>query len=326
MPALLCVSAQEKENRKPNIRIYTIKRIQVNFMSEHTPAERNSVPSPRSGPLCVLAAALLFSLGGMLVKLVPWHPMAIGAARSVLAGAILLVYMKLRRHRLVVNRATLFGGFAMGATSTLYVLATKMTTAADAILIQYTAPIYIILFMWAFFRVRPTKIDIGATLLLLCGVVLFFLDSLGGGALVGNLLAVLSGVTWALVFMMKQWDGADNLSSVFFGCVFGAVVGMPWLLSPAVEWTGGAVLGVLAIGFVQFGAAYVFMAEGLTSTPPLTASLISMIEPILNPIWVALIVHETIGPLSLAGALIVVIGVIGYNVLKAREEHAKGKK
>ena len=77
---------------------------------------------------------------------------------------------------------------------------------------------------------------------------------------------------------------------------------------------------MLVIWFVQFGTAYVFMAEGLTATPPLTASLISMIEPILNPIWVALIVRETIGPLSLAGALIVVAGVIGYNILKAREE------
>ena len=288
-------------------------------------AQKTAEPHSHAGALCVLSAALLFSLGGMLVKLVPWHPMAIGGARSILAGAILLLYMKIRRHRLVVNRAVLFGGLAMGLTSTLYVLATKMTTAADAILIQYTAPIYIILFMWAFFKVKPTKIDIGATLVLLCGVVLFFLDSLGGGALVGNLLAVLSGVTWACVFMMKQWRGADNLSSVFFGCVFGALVGLPWLLSPSVEWSGSAVLGVLAIGFVQFGAAYVFMAEGLTSTPPLTASLISMIEPILNPIWVALIVHETIGPLSLVGALIVVIGVIGYNLLKAREERNKVK-
>ncbi len=278
-----------------------------------------SAPRSRGGAFCVLAAALLFSLGGMLVKLVPWHPMAIGAARSVLAGALLLLYMKIRRHRLVVNRAVLLGGLAMGLTSMLYVLATKMTTAADAILLQYTAPIYIIFLMAVFFGVRPTKTDVGATAVLLCGVVLFFLDSLGGGAFLGNLLALLSGVTWAGVFMMKQWQGADNLSSVFFGCVFGAAVGLPWLLSPAADWSGPAVLGVLAIGFVQFGAAYVFMAEGLMSTPPLTASLISMIEPILNPIWVALIVHETIGPLSLAGALIVVTGVIGYNLLKARE-------
>ena len=278
--------------------------------------------SARRGALCVLAAALLFSLGGMLVKLVPWHPMAIGSAHSVLAGIVLLVYMKLRRHRLVVNRAVLFGGFAMGATSTLYVLATKMTTAANAILIQYTAPVYIILFMWAFFKVRPTKIDIGGTVVLICGVVLFFLDSLGGGALVGNLLAVLSGATWACVFMMKQWKGANNLSSVFFGCVFGVVVGLPWLLSPETAWTGTAVLGVVVIGLIQFGTAYVFMAEGLMATPPLTASLLSMIEPILNPIWVALIVHEKIGPLSLLGAFIVVAGVIVYNLLKARETAA----
>ena len=274
------------------------------------------------GPLFVLAAALLFSPCGMLVKLVPWHPLAISAARSLIAGAELLIYMKLRGHRLVVNRAVLLGGFAMGATSTLYVVANKLTTAANAILLQYTAPIFIILLMWAFFKVRPTRLDVAATAVLLCGVVLFFVDSIGGGALVGNVIALSSGVTWALVFMMKQWRGADNLSSVFFGCVFGFVVGLPWLCSPDVAWTGTAIGGVAVIGVLQFGIAYIFMAKGLGSTPPLTASLISMIEPVLIPILVALVLRETVGGFALVGA-VVVVG--GYNILKAKQDAQREK-
>ena len=282
----------------------------------------NGVRKKNRAPLCMLAAALLFSLGGMLVKLVPWNPMAISSARSVIAGIVLLVYMKLRGHRPVLNRAVLLGGFAMGATSMLYVISLKLTTAANAILLQYTAPVFIILLMWAFFRVKPTGLDIGATLVLLCGVVLFFADSLsgGGGSLVGNITALISGVTWAMVFMMKQWKGADNLSSVFVGCVFCAVVGLPWLFSGDVEWSLPAVGGICLIGFIQFGAAYVFMAEGLEGTPPLAASLISMLEPILNPVWVALTIGEKLGGLSLAGAAVVVLGVLGYNLLKARAE------
>ena len=273
-------------------------------------------------PLCMLAASLLFSLGGMLVKLVPWPPMAISCARSVIAGIVLFCYMKLRGHRIVVNRAVLLGGFAMGATSTLYVISTKMTTAACAILLQYTAPIFIILLMWAIFKVKPTGLDIGATFVLLCGVVLFFADSLRGGAgtMAGNITALVSGVTWALVFMMKQWDGADNLSSVFFGCVFCTVIGLPWMFLEGVVWTAPAVGGILAIGLFQFGAAYVFMAEGLERTPPLAASLISMLEPVLNPILVALTVGEKVTGLARAGAVVVVGGVLVYNLLKAKAE------
>ena len=275
-------------------------------------------------PLCMLAASLLFSLGGVLVKLVPWPPMAISCSRSVIAGIVLFCYMKLRGHRIVVDRAVLLGGFAMGATSTLYVISNKLTTAACAILLQYTAPVFIILLMWAIFKVRPTKLDIAATVVLFCGVILFFAESLrsGAGTVLGNVTALVSGVTWALVFMMKQWKGADNLSSVFFGCVFCAVLGLPWMFSESTVWTAQAVVGILAIGLFQFGAAYVFLAEGLERTPPLAASLISMLEPVLNPILAALIVRERVRGLALAGAVVVVGGVLVYNLLKAKAEAA----
>lgn len=284
--------------------------------------EKSSGKVQSFGPLCMAAAALLFSFGGMLVKLVPWHPMAISCSRSVIAGLVLLTYMKLRGHRIVVNRAVLLGGFVMGATSTLYVVSTKLTTAANAILLQYTAPVFIILLMWAIFKVKPTRLDVGATVVLLCGAVLFFADSLrgGDGSLAGNITALISGVTWALVFMMKQWNGADNLSSVFFGCVVCAVIGLPWMFGDGAEWTLKAVGGILVIGLVQFGAAYVFMAEGLEKTPPLTGSLISMLEPVLNPIWVSLTVGERVKGLAIPGAVIVIGGVVVYNLLKARVE------
>ena len=280
-------------------------------------------------PLCMLAASLLFSLGGMLVKLVPWHPMAISCARSVIAGAVLFVYMKIRGHRLVFNRAVLLGGLAMGGTSTLYVIALKLTTAANAILLQYTAPVFIIFLMWLFFRVKPTVLDLGATAVLLAGAALFFADSLGagGGRMLGNIVALVSGVTWALVFMMKQWKGADNLSSVFFGCVFCVATGLPWMFGAGnAVWTAQAAGGILAIGLLQFGAAYVFMAEGLEGTPPLAASLISMLEPILNPVWTALAVGERMSSLSIAGAAVVVGGVLVYNILKARFEKKAAEK
>lgn len=272
-------------------------------------------------PLLILAEAVCFSLGGVIVKSIPWGSMAINGMRSIIAGVVIYLYMRLRGHRVVWNRSVLLGGCMMCATSVLYVYANKLTTAAAAILLQYTAPVFIILYSWLFFRKKPDKWDIAATVVIACGVICFFLDGLSGGSLLGNVLALASGMTFAVVFMMKLLPGSDNLSSVFVGCLVGAVIGCPSVLG---ELTQGNTqvdtwLALLALGVFQFACAYICMAEGLEHTPPLTASLISTLEPILNPIWVALVLHELLGTTTLIGAAIVILGVAGYNILKSRE-------
>ena len=139
----------------------------------------------------------------------------------------------------------------------------------------------------------------------------------GGGTLTGNLLALASGATYAVVFMMKVLPGSDNLSSVFTGCVLGAIIGFPSILQETV-FTPSALGAVLALSVFQFACAYICMAEGLEKTPPLTASLISTIEPVLNPILAALVIGEELGVTALAGAAIVVAGILAYNILKAK--------
>lgn len=266
-------------------------------------------------PFLVLASALLFASGGFLLKLVSWHPMAVSAGRSMVAAVEILCYMAIRRHKPVINKAVLLGGAAMGLSSTFYVLANRFTTAANAILIQFTAPVFIILFMWMIFRERPGKLDIAATLILFAGMVLFFLESLSGDGMLGNFMALLSGITYALVFMMKRFDGADTVSSVFFGCILASLLGLPWVIQEP-QITLPSVGGMILIGLFQFGLPYICLAEGLVGTPPVAASLISMIEPVLNPILAAIFVHERLGTLSLIGAAIVIIGSLIYNVLK----------
>ncbi len=263
-------------------------------------------------------SALCFSLGGVLVKSVPWGVMSLCGARSLLAAIEILVYMKIRGHRLVIDKSTVFCGLAMTLQGLLYILANRMTTAANAIVLQYTAPIFIILFTWLLFREKPTKLDIGAVFVILFGVVLFFIDSISGGGMAGNVIAVISGVAYSFVFMMKKFPGSDSLSSVFIGCVFGAVVGLPFVFGES-DFSGGVIVGVLLIGLIQFGLAYICIAEGLNSVAPLTASLISMIEPVLNPILAAVVLHEYLGVMAFVGAAVVIGGVCVYNVLKERE-------
>lgn len=274
-------------------------------------------------PLLNLMCAIFFSLGGTLIKLVPWEAMSISAGRAMIAAVMLLIYMRLRRHKIVLNKAVIIGGCAIGFSSILYVVSNKLTTAANAILIQYTAPVFIIFYIWLLFKEKPTKLDIAATIIISLGEICFFIDSLSVGGMLGNLLALLGGAIYAVVFMMKRFDGADTLSSVLIGCLICSVAGFPWLVSET-EFTPITIGGILAIGIVQYGLGYICMAEGLMGTPPLTASLISMVEPIINPILAAIVLGELLTPMALVGAAIVIVSVILYNIaqekLKPKEE------
>lgn len=268
-------------------------------------------------PLLNLMCAIFFSLGGTLIKLVPWSSMSISSGRAIIAAVMLIVYMKLRHHKFVLNKAVVIGGCAIGFSSILYVVSNKLTTAANAILIQYTAPVFIIFYIWLLFREKPKKIDIAATVIISIGEICFFIDSLSVGGMAGNLLALLGGAIYAVVFMMKRFDGADTLSSVLVGCIICSVAGAPWLFTET-EFTPVAIGGILAIGVVQYGLGYICMAEGLMGTPPLTASLISMVEPIINPILAAAVLGEMLTPMAMVGAVIVIVSVILYNIAQEK--------
>ena len=137
---------------------------------------------------------------------------------------------------------------------------------------------------------------------------------------VGNVLALISGISYAGVFMMNDMPEGDAISSVFWGDVFSAVVGLPFVAMET-DFSATAVVSVLILGVFQVALAYILLTIGLKTTPPVTASLVSGIEPVLNPILVAVFYHEMIGPTALVGAVIVVGSVVAYNVICGRREH-----
>lgn len=273
----------------------------------------------RRGTVCVFLAAVLYSIGGLCIKVIPWGGMAINGARTALALVVVGVYLKWTHHRVRVSAAIFIGALSVCGTNILFSVANKLTTAANTIVLQFTAPIFVLLFSVLFFRKHPSRLDIAACILVLGGVALFFLDSLSAGGMLGNVLAFLSGITYAGVFLMNALPGSDPISSVFWGQVIGAVAGLPFVVKEY-DFTAPTMTALLILGVFQVGAAYILLTEGLKTTPPVAASLISGIEPVLNPILVAVFYHELIGPLSLAGAVIVVGGVVGYNMLKARQD------
>ena len=270
--------------------------------------------SPYFGSLMMLCAALLFSTGGLLCKFIPWSPLAINGVRSLFSTVVFVIYLRATHHKLKINRTICFGALCMTGATTLFIVANKMTTAANAIILQYTAPVWIILFMALWFHIRPTKRDIMTCVIVFAGISCFFLDSLGSGNWMGNLIAVLSGVFYGMLFLLNQFPEGDSISSMVFGQIISAVLMTPTVVQENV-FTPQVLITVFLLGFFQVGIAYLCLSIGTKYTHPVSASLITGIEPILNPIWVAIFWGETITPLSMIGAAIVIIAVLVYNVL-----------
>ena len=268
------------------------------------------------GIFYVLMAAILFSIGGLCIKMVPWSPLSINGARNLISAIIIGIYLKATHHKIVINPAVIFGAVCMTCVTTLYCIANKLTTAANTIILQFTAPIFVIFFVRLFFKEKPKKLDVITSGIVFVGIIFFFVDGISSGNILGDFLAVLSGVAYAGVFMMNSFEKSDSLSSIFLGQSLSALTGI-WFVFGETNFGATAIGGILALGIFQLALAYIFMAKGLEEVPAVTASLTTAIEPILNPLLVALFYHEMITPLSFVGAIIVIVAIVTYNVKKA---------
>lgn len=275
-----------------------------------------------SGVVLVFLAAILYSLGGLCIKVIPWSSLSINSGRNLISLVVIGVYLWRMGHRPRFNPWIGLGAVAICGTNTLFTLANKMTTAANAIVLQFTAPIFVLLLTALVWRRFPRRGELVACGVVVLGVLCFFVDSLQAGGMAGNVVALLSGFTYAGVFLLQDMPDSDPISSVFWGNVCSSLIGLPWLVQES-EITPVSLVSLVVLGVFQVGLAYILLTQGLARTSAVTASLVSGIEPILNPVLVALFYHETIGPVSLLGAGIVIGGVVGYNVWKTKADTAQ---
>jgi drug/metabolite transporter (DMT)-like permease len=274
-----------------------------------SPSER------RKALLFILLAAVLWSTSGVLVKVIDWQPMAILAGRSLFASLIFLVY--LRRIPTKWTRWKILAAAASIMTQFLFVTSTKLTTAANAIFLQYTAPIYIVLLAFWFLHEKPSRADWGSMFIIFLGLLLFFGDKLSTNGFYGNILAVLSGVTSALMIVSfrAQKDGAPE-ESVLIASLIMALFGFPFVLEET--WTVTNWLIIAFLGLFQIGLAFVFFTKAIKHIPALEANLVGTLEPVLNPVWVFLFLGESMGSFALFGGLIVLAGVAFSAISSAR--------
>ncbi len=269
--------------------------------------------------LCLSLAALCFGTGGLFIKMIPWSPLAINGARNLIGAALIGSYLLIRRHRLVFSRQVFIGAISLMGVTVLYVIANKLTTAANTIVLQFTAPVFVILLMALIYHVKPKRADVITCILVFAGVVLFFIDGLRAGTVPGNLAALVSGIFYAGVFMMNAGKNADALSSCFLGQLASGLIFTPFCFRETDFSLYPTLTFVLLLGIVQLGGAYILFSEGIKNTPPVTAALITGLEPITNPILVALFYHEKVSILAIIGSVIVVGSILVYNIRLAKK-------
>src|SRR5216684_135026 len=274
--------------------------------------------------LLVLGAAILWSTGGLFIKATSLSAFELSFGRSLLAAITIAIVT--RREGFGLNRVSAITSILYAALLILFVAATKLTTAANAIFLQYTAPVYVLILEPLFYKERFRQRDLITVAACVVGMMLFFVGKLRPQDVNGNLLALASGVCFALFFLLLRHSKARNVnraSSAIYGNLIVVLICAPAVFGAARRGIGAGDLARLSyLGIVQIGFAYLLftqaMARGLRS---LDASIVGYIEPVLNPVWVFLFIGERPAGWAIIGGAIIIASVMAHILIEAK---AKG--
>ncbi len=275
-----------------------------------------------SGALLIMLASVAWSFSGLLSKWVPWSAFSIIGARAIMA--VLAFGLSRKTFKPAFSMGTWLGALGVMSTSVLFILANKLTTAANAIVLQYAMPIVVIFASWVFWGQKPGLTDVAASLAALAGIFMCFMGGLGHGSLPGDALALLSAFTFALVFFAARLPNTDPADYTYLGSLLSLLFLLYIPFDSAFSLAPLPLLGILAMG-VCLSAGYLLFTAGMrTALHPVTASIMANVEPVLNPLWVFLFLGENPGALSLMGAALVILSVTAYGVVKNQSRRIKG--
>lgn len=270
----------------------------------------------RQSILYLLLTALLWSTGGLLIKSIDAHPFAIAGGRSIIAGIVLWVY--LRKPNFTYSIAQLSGAFMYALTVILFVLANKMTSSANAILLQYTGPIWVALFSGVILKERVQTIDWLAIITVIIGMSLFFIDELTISGMNGNIIAICSGFAFAgLAIALRMQKDDSPFESILLGNILTGVFGSYWIME-SLPLSNGSIIGLLLLGIIQLGIPYILYAKAIQHVTALESILIPVLEPLMNPLWVFLVAGEIPGKGAFIGGAIVLLAIIFRSIMSQR--------
>ncbi len=273
------------------------------------------------GIILAIIASTLWSIGGILVKLLDWNPVAISGSRSFIASLVILAYI--RKPKITKSKPQIIGAIAYSATVLFYVIANKLTTAANAILLQYTAPIFVAILSFFILREKIHWYDIASIVAVVLGMALFFIDGVDSGNILGNIIAIASGFAVAcntLALRVQKDDSA--LETVWLGNLLTFIIAVPFILQ--VDISVRDLIIVVILGVFQLGISYIAYANCLKYITALEAILIAVLEPLLNPIWVYIFLGEKPSINAIFGGIIVIVAITLrgiYVTMKTSEEN-----
>lgn len=278
--------------------------------------------SRKKALIYLVITSVLWSIGGLFIKLVDWNPMAIAGARSGIGAIVMMVY--LRQPIKFSGKFKLLGACSYSTLLILFVTANKLTTSANAILLQFTAPIWVALFSGWFLKEKIKVSDWITIIIVMFGMTLFFIGDLGSGNTIGNFIALLSGIAMAgMVIFLKLQNEGSPVEMTLIGNILVFVIGLPFFFksvpSPNSIW------GLLILGVFQLGISYILYTTAIKYVSAVEAILIPIIEPLLNPIWVFMFTGEAPGSYAFLGGSIVIITIITRGIYQQRKKQVVKK-
>lgn len=279
----------------------------------------------------VLLAVLLWSTGGLFIKWTTLDAFTVNAGRSLFAALTVAAFTY--RKGLKLNKYTILTSILYAGTLSCFVYANKTTTAANAIFLQYTAPIYILILSPFILKEKFRPTDLITVVVCLAGMSLLFLDSSGNATapnvFVGNIAALASGVFFGLYFIFlrhpRMLENSNPAISVFYGNILIVLLMIPLIAqNPPANINSNDVFAILFLGILQIGIAYILFTNGIArGVRSLDASIIGFIEPLLNPVWVFLFIGETPSKWAIIGGVIIIFAVAFHTIFNAKTKRVK---
>ncbi|HAE91298.1 MAG TPA: EamA family transporter [Tissierella sp.] len=259
------------------------------------------------GIILAAIASMMWSTGGIFIKLVDWNPISISGFRSLIAALVMLTYIK--KPKFTKSKPQILGSITTCTTMLFFIIANKLTTSANAILLQYTAPIFVaILGVWIL-KEKIQWYDIVSIIAVFLGMILFFIDNVNIGNTLGNIIAILSGFSMACmtISLRLQKDGSA-IDTTFFGNMLTFIIAIPFIFIslPDVK----SLIIIIIMGVFQLGIPYIFYVNATKYLSALEAILITVIEPLLNPLWVYIFAGEKPGTYAIIGGIVVIVTVM----------------
>lgn len=268
--------------------------------------------------MTLILAAFLWSLGGLFIKLVTWHPMVIAGVRSGIAGIVMLAFAGPLPRRF--SKTVWLGAVCYTLLAGCFILSNKLTTSTNAILLQFTSPIWMALLTTFVLKQPLHKRDFVVIVAVMVGMVLFFVGDLSIGNMLGNVLAIVAGVVLAVMILIMKRDPSTNpLHMTLLGSALLFTLGLPFAFMYPPEISVLNIASILTLGIFQLGLGYVLFTRAIHYVTPLEAVLIPVIEPLFNPIWVILFIGEKPSPYALLGGVLVIGSILWKQVYEAKQ-------